>query len=526
MPFLAGTGIPTLLGTTAAQTILSGLGGGGSSSQPNTQQGLFNMDPAVMRQMQQFSSNLAFDNAGRAIHFDHTMAGPQARNALEQSRLSLFGGPGAGGEPGLVDQAGKLVVPLAHQNALGNQISRNFDVADVERLGGRFRDQFRAANPELYGQIDQQGQPDGLNQLITDQVSNDLGSIGFFDDRFGNRLNRMEGIQEGAFGQVERGGMFAQGLRGDRQKFRDVQQGALNDVNRGGQFAGQLGAERSQFQGLQQSAIDDVARGGRLSEQELRDTQQFSRAADESRGILRSGMSIGNEILNTDRQRKQNLAFADQRLGNMNSLVAGNENRTRADRGFSDQRLAFGENLVTRTEDRTRADVGFADSRLGQSNDLIGSTIGQGMGIRNNFINNASQISGQNFARGQTNIANRQATFIDPVNAVLGRPGGVPTTAGGLFGQSNFNSGQQPGFLDDANSMFAAMNNMGAANALFNSGLANSRSAGSNSFWGQMANSGIFNDILGAFTGGGGGGWSAGGSPGYGGGIGGGLNFP
>ena len=158
-----------------------------------------------------------------------------------------------------------------------------------------------------------------------------------------------------------------------------------------------------QLHDLRQTALDDVARGGRLSNEQLRDVQQYSRQGDSDRGMLRSGSSIGNEILNTEAARKQNLAFADQRLGNM-------------------------ENALNSTRSRQ--------------------------------INLRNHLSQGN----QQSIQNRLATMIDPFQGVLGRQSINNTNAGMLNQSTQFNQlqSQRANSANDVFSTASGMYNTGA----------------------------------------------------------------
>jgi len=195
-----------------------------------------------------------------------------------------------------------------------------------------------------------------------------------------------------------------------------------------------------QLHDLRQTALDDVARGGRLSNEQLRDVQQYSRQGDSDRGMLRSGSSIGNEILNTEAARKQNLAFADQRLGNM-------------------------ENALNSTRSRQ--------------------------------INLRNHLSQGN----QQSIQNRLATMIDPFQGVLGRQSINNTNAGMLNQSTQFNQLQSQR-ANSANDVFATASgiyNTGANIANANANNQAGYNSGSLSGIGGFLNNGGLNGIFDLF---------------------------
>ena len=254
---------------------------------------------------------------------------------------------------GLIDQAGSQVDQVSDINTRSTDLQSEGDLRRVSDLGGRFLDAIKETNPELYARTAEQETPTGLRNLITQRGENDMMTIPAIDQMFGSDNFRL-------------------------RRLRDT-------------------------------AEADVARGGRLSDEMLRNVTQDSRSADESRGIFRSGMSVGNEILNTERARKENLAFADQRLAGIMGL-------------------------------------------LGQSE-------GRNMAIRNHFMNSGNAAQAGAFGEGQQSIANRQFLRFDPTQAVMNRPSVNQFSSQANSGLSAGlgQNATRPNFMNDFNAMNSFM---------------------------------------------------------------------
>ena len=315
------------------------------------------LSPEELRQISGNSLQTLIDYTPELVELDRKITPQMVGNELSRTQRLLEGTPTADGlQDGLLDIGDRASERINAQNVASNRAIREGDLADVEANAGRVRSAIEGENQALFSAIDAQSGGDPLQDTLTRQAQTDL----FYRDHIDS----------------------------------------------------QIGKEVHQLRDLRQTAFGDVARGGRLSDEQLRDVQQQSRAGDSARGILRSGTSVGNEILNTERARRENLAFADSRLA-----------------GLGEQ---------------------------------LNSVRGRQIALREHLTDNARQTSNTNFSRGQQNINNRLSTFIDPFQGVLGRQAVNQSTTGGFFGQSNFNNqnSTRPNFMNDFNAMNSAIAGM------------------------------------------------------------------
>ena len=368
---LAGTGIPTALATTA---ISSGLQYAGNR---NANKAIKNAtSPEAYQAQLDASVDSYIKNTPRLLAADQANQPRAIDTQLAGNYQSLFGGQD---QPGLIEQGWKSQEMIDRGNIASGTRQLEGDYEKVANFGPGFFEQLRRLNPALYQSMDDQTKDSPMMDHLKGRVTGDMQTIDGIDSRFGQ--------------------------------------------------------ERDVLQGLRATAESDVQRQGRLNPEQLRNVQQYSRQGDEARGMLRSGQSIGNEILNSDSARRAMLAFADQRLAGISGL-----------QGQSEQRH---------------------------------------LNFRNSLIGNAASLDQTAFGQGQTRISNRMATMFDPLVSVLGRPSINQSNSGILNQQSQYAqlNAQRPNAANDV---------YGMANGLFRTGADAGIQMGNNS---AEANSGIASGI-------------------------------
>ena len=330
------------------------------------------LSPAEIRQIHRDSLNLITEYTPRLAALDTQLAPQLNRNRLEALNRQTLGDDY---DPSNLQGLQSLSNRAAREGAsVGRDITtqqRIQDVDDAEALSGRVSDLVERTNPELFGAIEAASGTTALDSQL--------------------------------------------------------QENALRDAQTYGSILSTGARETESLRNLRDDAIAAVGRGGALSAEQLRNAQQASRQADNSRGLFRSSASSSREVLNTDRARRENLAFEQNRLAGLEGLITASTNRT--------------------------------------------------TGILDNFNRRAAGASDRLAQRTQQNINNRLATFIDPFQGAVGRQAINSSASGGqLLGAAGQNASLlRPQFQNDFNALssglFSAQQNANIATANNNAGI-------------------------------------------------------
>ena len=170
---------------------------------------------------------------------------------------------------------------------------------------------------------------------------------------------------------------------------------------------------------LYKMAGDELKLNGQLSEQDQRNVQQFSRQADNDRGMLRSGVSVGNEILNTDDMIRQRQDRARAFAGEMS-----NREFSRGQQKINNQLSTFIDpaQLILGRQSVNQSTTG---GMFGQSN------FNNQNSTRPNFMNDFNGMS-SSMATNQLNANLNQNN--NNAGIVGGLLGGAGTAIAGIFG--------------------------------------------------------------------------------------------
>jgi len=267
-------------------------------------------------------------------------------------------------------------------NAGSNRALREADLADAEANAGRFGAIDRAANPELYGQLDNLQRPDATAQNWADQqmrgsleggpaqLNQDIASLGTPSAMGAQAQNlAMQGGQlanapRAQFDTKAIGAPSYDFIQADTLARRQPQRAADQASNFQGTID-QLGqarnarAQTSQSNLLrqaEQSAGARLASGGALGADETRNIQQDVRGAFADRGMGRSNASIFSEAMNLEGARRQR-QLENESQATQIAQAGASERMANADRGT---------NVSLSNADR---DI----SRLGLQGSLIGA---------------------------------------------------------------------------------------------------------------------------------------------------------
>ena len=170
---------------------------------------------------------------------------------------------------------------------------------------------------------------------------------------------------------------------------------------------------------LQQQANAELDLNGQLSGQDKRLAAQTSRQGDQDRGVLRSGMSIGNEVLNTDAMMRQR------------------QDRSRAF-GADVENMQFGQGQQ-RINNRLATYFDPAQAVLGRPS-VNQSTTGGMMGMNQNMLLNNQQPNGLSQINDWTStlLGNALDTTAMNSNNAAGRQAGGLGALGGILGGINW----------------------------------------------------------------------------------------
>ena len=264
---------------------------------------------------------------------DQQLTPDMVNNNLAASEQSLFGNAE---QEGLLSQQGRANTILGEQNREANTALREADIADVEKLSGRWRDAYENNNDVLFRMLD--NQEAGMDPMLAE---------------------------------------------------------------------------------LYKQAGSELKLEGELSGQDKRDVQQASRTADNDRGALRSGFSIGNEVLNTDAMKRQR----QDRARNFATQIGDRSMQQ------SQQRVA---NRIATLFDPSQGALGrqsINNTNMGMLNQS--SQFNQLQSQRPNSANDFNSIWGSLFGAGAN-----QAIGNGNSNAALN--GGIMSGIGGFGGAGGF----------------------------------------------------------------------------------------
>jgi hypothetical protein len=179
-----------------------------------------------------------------------------------------------------------------------NSAQREADIADVERLGGRAREAFKSANPELTAAM----------EALSRNVSSSRGSVP----------------------QVSRSGLMT-----------NLEGKALDGFN------------PTQIQSvLQKQALDELGSGGRLSAEGMRTAQQMARAAAADRGMVFNNSTLLDEAMNAESMRQQRL---DKSRGFALTVDEAGQNNLNSARNFATGVAGMGNQLDMANAELARA---------------------------------------------------------------------------------------------------------------------------------------------------------------------------
>jgi len=315
---------------------------------------VFGQFPELEQAYQQWAKYTATDDKGATVGREDT-----SRQSFLTEHLSQHPSPEilnylSGGEArGLVDILGDVAPKLGAIQSDEQTRQRERDIGDVEALGPRSAEAFRAANPQLTQALDdlqaragQAGEATYLEELIQRQGAAGLGGAG---------------VSGAGLAEARLGGQAP----GRQERLDRINSSGLGSSELG--EGGQTGLQRE----LTRQAQSDLQRGGALSPAQQALVQQASRAGSVSRGMGRGLGSAVEESLNTlDYSR----ALQNERRGFAAGVDQLGQQQQRQNQAFALQGAGLG---LAREQQGTAALGNTAQLLAGTSQDPFMSILGR-----------------------------------------------------------------------------------------------------------------------------------------------------
>jgi hypothetical protein len=341
---------------------------------------------------------------------------------------SLFGPDFTGN---LSDINRRLTDEAATQSQEANTAQRKADIADVQSMSGAVTAAQRAANPELFGNLDALDAA-AAGGITPGAAENAFGAAAMQSSpRFTARDVNFTGVRAGR-----------------------VQPGAVSNsmTNPDGPSAIESA--------LQTQALSDLGQGDQLSADEARLVRVQSRAAADSRGRGYSNAALADEVLNTAQARQARLDSRRTFATGVNSALRSGQ---AADRSYGLAKDSFRSGIDQfNVGNRLAADQFNVGNRLGadqfnSTNSLASQQFNSQMGLNAAGFNasrtdadraaldRAAQLEaarrGEEFSRQLSATQARLSTFSDPFQGVLGRSSSNAGSNANLFGNATGTAG-------------------------------------------------------------------------------------